>query len=29
MENLIQGNPDIKAVFAHNDEMALEALQEI
>ncbi|BCB05166.1 ribose ABC transporter substrate-binding protein RbsB [Bacillus sp. KH172YL63] len=29
MENLIQGNPDIKAVFAHNDEMALGALQAI
>jgi ribose transport system substrate-binding protein len=29
MENLIHGNPDIKAVFAHNDEMALGALQAI
>ncbi|WP_226659292.1 ribose ABC transporter substrate-binding protein RbsB [Pseudalkalibacillus hwajinpoensis] len=29
MENLLQGNPDIKAVFAHNDEMALGALQAI
>ncbi|RBO98355.1 ribose-binding protein [Rossellomorea aquimaris] len=29
MENMIQGNPDIKAVFAHNDEMALGALQAI
>ena len=29
MENLIQGNPDIKAVFAHHDEMALGALQAI
>ncbi|WJE17221.1 ribose ABC transporter substrate-binding protein RbsB [Halobacillus sp. ACCC02827] len=29
MENLIQGNPDIKAVFAHNDEMALGAYQAI
>ena len=23
MENILQGNKDIKAVFAHNDEMAL------
>ncbi|MCP3740285.1 ribose ABC transporter substrate-binding protein RbsB [Rossellomorea sp. BNER] len=29
MENLLQGNPEIKAVFAHNDEMALGALQAI
>ncbi|MCA0992275.1 ribose ABC transporter substrate-binding protein RbsB [Pseudalkalibacillus hwajinpoensis] len=29
MENLLQGNPDIEAVFAHNDEMALGALQAI
>ncbi|MGR3763075.1 ribose ABC transporter substrate-binding protein RbsB [Rossellomorea sp. NS-SX7] len=29
MENIIQGNPDIKAVFAHNDEMALGAYQAI
>ncbi|TKD72503.1 ribose ABC transporter substrate-binding protein RbsB [Pseudalkalibacillus hwajinpoensis] len=29
MENLLQGNPDIKAVFAHNDEMALGAIQAI
>ncbi|MBD3859188.1 ribose ABC transporter substrate-binding protein RbsB [Bacillus sp. 28A-2] len=29
MENLLQGNPDIKAVFAHNDEMALGALEAI
>lgn len=29
MENLIQANPDIKAVFAHNDEMALGALEAI
>ncbi|MFG6496043.1 ribose ABC transporter substrate-binding protein RbsB [Fictibacillus sp. UD] len=29
MENVLQGNPDIKAVFAHNDEMALGALQAI
>lgn len=29
MENLIQANPDIKAVFAHNDEMALGAIEAI
>lgn len=29
MENLLQANPDIKAVFAHNDEMALGALEAI
>ncbi|MFC0525143.1 ribose ABC transporter substrate-binding protein RbsB [Pontibacillus salicampi] len=29
MENLLQGNPDIEAVFAHNDEMALGAFQAI
>ncbi|KMK94370.1 ribose ABC transporter substrate-binding protein RbsB [Rossellomorea marisflavi] len=29
MENILQGNPDIKAVFAHNDEMALGAQQAI
>ncbi|MEK5391352.1 ribose ABC transporter substrate-binding protein RbsB [Margalitia sp. FSL K6-0131] len=29
MENLIQGHPDIKAVFAQNDEMALGALEAI
>ncbi|WP_375755464.1 ribose ABC transporter substrate-binding protein RbsB [Priestia endophytica] len=29
MENLLQGNSDIKAVFAHNDEMALGAIQAI
>ena len=29
MENLLQGNPDIQAVFAHNDEMALGAMQAI
>ncbi|MFD1134466.1 ribose ABC transporter substrate-binding protein RbsB [Paenibacillus urinalis] len=29
MENLLQGNPDAKAVFAHNDEMALGALEAI
>ncbi|GAA4708351.1 ribose ABC transporter substrate-binding protein RbsB [Brevibacillus fulvus] len=29
MENILQGNPDIQAVFAHNDEMALGALQAL
>ncbi|WP_054957652.1 ribose ABC transporter substrate-binding protein RbsB [Paenibacillus dakarensis] len=29
MENLLQGNPGIKAVFAHNDEMALGAIEAI
>ncbi|MEH7197576.1 ribose ABC transporter substrate-binding protein RbsB [Priestia megaterium] len=29
MENVLQGNPGIKAVFAHNDEMALGAIQAI
>ncbi len=29
MENLPQGHPDIQAVFAHNDEMALGALEAI
>jgi ribose transport system substrate-binding protein len=29
IENLIQGNPDIKAVFSHNHEMALGALHAI
>ncbi|MBP3039195.1 ribose ABC transporter substrate-binding protein RbsB [Bacillaceae bacterium Marseille-Q3522] len=29
MENIIQGNPGIQAVFAHNDEMALGALEAI
>ncbi|WP_410513584.1 ribose ABC transporter substrate-binding protein RbsB [Paenibacillus sp. BR2-3] len=29
MENILQGNKDIGAVFAHNDEMALGALQAI
>ncbi|KGX90740.1 D-ribose transporter subunit RbsB [Pontibacillus halophilus JSM 076056 = DSM 19796] len=29
MENMLQGNPDIEAVFAHNDEMALGAYQAI
>lgn len=29
MENLLQGNNDIKAVFAHNDEMALGAVEAL
>lgn len=29
MENILQGNKDVKAVFAHNDEMALGALKAI
>ncbi|MFC7440853.1 ribose ABC transporter substrate-binding protein RbsB [Laceyella putida] len=29
MENILQANPDIQAVFAHNDEMALGAIQAI
>ncbi|EGA89875.1 ribose ABC transporter (ribose-binding protein) [Planococcus donghaensis MPA1U2] len=29
MENLLQANPDITGVFAHNDEMALGALEAI
>jgi len=29
MENIIQGTPEINAVFAHNDEMALGALQAL
>ncbi|MFD0829369.1 ribose ABC transporter substrate-binding protein RbsB [Neobacillus sp. M.A.Huq-85] len=29
MENLLQANPDIQAVFAHNDEMALGAIEAI
>ncbi|NPC94380.1 ribose ABC transporter substrate-binding protein RbsB [Bacillus sp. WMMC1349] len=29
MENLLQGNPEIQAVFAHNDEMALGAIEAI
>lgn len=29
MENILQSNPDVQAVFAHNDEMALGALQAI
>lgn len=27
MENMLQANPDIKGVFAHNDEMALGAVE--
>ncbi|WP_413203581.1 ribose ABC transporter substrate-binding protein RbsB [Rhodospirillum sp. A1_3_36] len=29
MENLLQSNPDVNAVFAHNDEMALGAIKAI
>lgn len=29
MENILQGHPNIKGVFAHNDEMALGALEAI
>lgn len=29
MENILQGNKDIQAVFAHNDEMALGAVQAL
>ncbi|HSP21627.1 MAG TPA: ribose ABC transporter substrate-binding protein RbsB [Planococcus sp. (in: firmicutes)] len=29
MENILQSNPDVKGVFAHNDEMALGALEAI
>lgn len=29
MENILQANPDIVAVFAHNDEMALGAVEAI
>lgn len=29
MENILQSTPDVQAVFAHNDEMALGALQTI
>lgn len=29
MENIIQGTPEINAIFAHNDEMALGALQAL
>ena len=29
MENMLQANPDLKGVFAHNDEMALGAIETI
>lgn len=29
MENIVQSNPNIKAVFAHNDEMALGAIKAL
>ncbi len=29
MENMLQANPNIKAVFAQNDEMALGAIEAI
>ncbi|WP_124728309.1 ribose ABC transporter substrate-binding protein RbsB [Staphylospora marina] len=29
MENILQSHPDIQAVFAHNDEMALGALEAV
>ena len=29
MENILQAQPEINAVFAHNDEMALGALKAI
>ena len=29
MENILQANPDVQAVFAHNDEMALGAVEAI
>lgn len=29
MENLLQAHPDVQAVFAHNDEMALGAIEAI
>ena len=29
MENIFQANPDIKCVFAHNDEMALGAIEAL
>lgn len=29
MENMLQANPDIQAVFAHNDEMALGAVEAV
>lgn len=29
MENMLQANPDVQAVFAHNDEMALGAVEAL
>ena len=29
MENILQANPDVQAVFAHNDEMALGAVEAV
>ena len=29
MENMLQGNSDVQAVFAQNDEMALGAIEAI
>lgn len=29
MENILQANPDIQGIFAHNDEMALGALEAV
>ena len=29
VQNMLQANPDIKAIFAHNDEMALGAIEAI
>ena len=29
MENMLQANPDLKGVFAHNDEMALGAVEAV
>ena len=29
MENILQGNSDIQAVFAHNDEMAFGAIEAL
>jgi len=29
MENMLQANPDVKCVFAHNDEMALGAVEAL
>lgn len=28
-ENMLQANPDIKGIFAHNDEMALGAIEAL